>query len=169
MDYAVLGIRTAESVKRAKLYTEPEKFHVYNKKERVRHYMPILEWTDNDVKLFVETEDIQCHPLYYNEAGEFCPDRRLGCMCCPLASIKKRQEEFKKYPKMLKLYLRAMAVYRETHPYKCDTVNDIYKELVMTLFCRNKLDFVLKFGDTMFDKAIDCKAFLEDYFNVELN
>lgn len=168
LDYAVLGIRAVESAKRAKLYTEPEKCHVYNKKDRVRYYMPILDWTNNDVKLFLETEDIQCHPLYYNEAGEFCPDRRLGCMCCPLASLKKRKQEFVKYPKMLGLYLRAMAVYRETHPYKCDTVNDIYKELVMTLFCKNKQEFLLKFGNTMFDKEIDCKMFLEKYFNVEL-
>jgi phosphoadenosine phosphosulfate reductase len=169
LDYAVVGIRRSESAKRANRYTEPELCRFYSKKEKVRQYLPILDWTDEDVKLFVETENIECHPLYYNEIGEFCPDRRLGCMGCPLVSQGKRRAEFIKNPKMLRLYINALKVFRETHPYpENKLLNDVYKEMAFTLFASNEFDFRVKFGKTMFDKEIDCKVFLEDYFNVAL-
>ena len=106
LDYSVLGIRADESVKRKERYKEPEQCRKYNKKEKVRQYFPILDWTKEDVLEFVEERGINLHPLYYDEHGKIVIERRLGCMGCPLASHKNRIEEFKKYPNMVKLYVR---------------------------------------------------------------
>ena len=106
LDYVVLGIRKSESVKRAKRYTEPEICRVYSKKEKVRQYFPILDFTNDDVSDFIQERGIKCHPLYYDEQGCFHPERRLGCMACPLIYRKNRLKEFKKNPAMVKLYLR---------------------------------------------------------------
>ena len=69
LDRAIQGIRREESVKRAERYKEPEFCRLYSRKEKVRIYLPILEWTKEDVARFVEEEGIQCHPLYYDRGG----------------------------------------------------------------------------------------------------
>lgn len=104
-DRAVQGIRREESTKRAAIYKEPEACRLYPGKEKVRVYYPILEWTLDDVARFIEERGIKCTPVYYDEKG-FHPERRLGCMCCPLMSLRARKEEFKKHLGMVKLYLR---------------------------------------------------------------
>lgn len=106
LDYAILGIRADESTKRKERYKEPEQCRVYSKKEKVRQYFPILDWTKEDVLAFIKEHGIQLHPLYYDENGNIDIKKRLGCMGCPLASYKNRLEEFKKYPNMVKLYVR---------------------------------------------------------------
>ena len=99
-DRAIQGIRRSESKKRAKRYKEPEECRVYSKKEKVKIYLPILEWTDQDIEEFIKERDIKCHPLYYR-GGQFDVNQRLGCMGCPLASRKKRIQFFKENPKWL--------------------------------------------------------------------
>lgn len=106
LDYAILGIRREESPKRAERYKEPEQCRVYSKKEKVRQYFPILEWTKEDVADFINERGIRLHPLYYDNDGNVDASRRLGCMGCPLQSHKQRIEQFKKYPNMVKLYVR---------------------------------------------------------------
>ena len=106
LDYAILGIRQDESIKRKKRYKEPEQCRVYNKKDKVRQYFPILDWTNDDVEEFIKERNIKCAPVYYDELGNFQVERRLGCMCCPLQSYKSRLEAFKAYPNMVKLYVR---------------------------------------------------------------
>ena len=64
-DRAIQGIRRSESKKRAERYKEPEECRVYSKKEKVKIYLPILEWTDQDVEEFIKERNIKCHPLYY--------------------------------------------------------------------------------------------------------
>ena len=64
-DRAIQGIRRSESKKRAERYKEPEVCRVYSAKEKVRVYLPILEWTDQDVEEFIKERNIKCHPLYY--------------------------------------------------------------------------------------------------------
>ena len=105
-DYAVVGIRADESVKRKKLYKEPELCRVYSKKEKVRQYLPILNWTLEDVSEFLKERDVKCAPVYYDEEGVFHPERRLGCLCCPLMTNKARARAFEKYPNMVKAYIR---------------------------------------------------------------
>lgn len=66
-DVAVQGIRRSESVKRFKMYHEPQICRIYgkNKQNRVSIFLPILEWTDQDIAQFIEYQQIRCHPLYY--------------------------------------------------------------------------------------------------------
>ena len=67
-DRAIQGIRRSESRKRAERYKEPEVCRVYSAKEKVKQYLPILEWTDRDVEEFIKERNIKCHPLYYRGA-----------------------------------------------------------------------------------------------------
>ena len=64
-DRAIQGIRRSESRKRAERYKEPEVCRVYSAKEKVKQYLPILEWTDQDVEEFIKERNIKCHPIYY--------------------------------------------------------------------------------------------------------
>lgn len=69
LDRAIHGIRRCESTKRAERYKEPETCRMYSKKEKVRVYLPILEWSDQDVLRFIQERNIKCHPLYYTGGG----------------------------------------------------------------------------------------------------
>lgn len=170
LDYAILGIRSGESVARKKRYKEPEQCRVYNKKEKVRQYFPILDWTNDDVAQFIKEHKIQCHPLYYDENGNFDVNKRLGCMACPLMSHKQRLKEFKKYPNMVKLYVRGGGYFLDSHPLsKIATLcKDAYQFFCFDVFCeRSNIRFQEKFGKTLFDDGINCKEFLENYFNIK--
>ena len=68
-DIVIQGIRASESKARADRYKEPEQCRVYDKNHKSRIYMPILQWTDEDVKEFVTERGIKCHPLYYRGGG----------------------------------------------------------------------------------------------------
>ena len=109
MDNAIIGVRRAESTKRAKIYKEPTQCRIYEKGEHVNQIFPILDWTNEDVKNYILDRGIKCHPLYYDEKGEFRVERRLGCIGCPLASNAK--DQFKKYPRFAKAYIDAVRVF----------------------------------------------------------
>lgn len=111
-DYILLGIRADESVKRKARYKEPEQCRVYNSKEKCRQYFPILDWTKEDVLEFIQERGIKIHSLYYKEDGSINVSKRLGCMCCPLASKKQRLQEFKDHPNMVKLYVRGGGTFK---------------------------------------------------------
>jgi phosphoadenosine phosphosulfate reductase len=165
-----MGVRKAESVARMKRYDEPTKCLTYgSKKNYVEAFYPILEWSDQDVADFIKERGIECHPLYYDEQGNFHVERRLGCLCCPLVYRKKRVEEFKKYPRMIVLYLRAGQKFRDTHPDAAFTKNydNIYDAFVRTLFYDTDNDF--KQSRNGLFEPIDCKTFLERYFNINLD
>lgn len=173
-DYAVLGIRRFESKKREELYKEPEQCRIYANKDEVRQYVPILEWTNEDVEEFIKERQIKCHPLYYDGSGAFHVERRLGCMCCPLAYKKHRIEEFKKHPLMVRQYVRNASYYFDNH-YK--NVNrqgkklfdDVFQWFTMTVFTESMQEFRERFGRNLFDDGVDCKKFLEEYFHVSLD
>lgn len=61
---------------------------------------PIISWTENEVWLFIYSQKIAYCELYN------CGFRRLGCIGCPLASVKNREWEFKRYPKYREAYIR---------------------------------------------------------------
>ena len=174
MDYAILGIRSNESAKRLLLYKEPEQCRVYSNNEKVRQYYPILNWSDENISEFISERGINCHPLYYNEDREFCVERRLGCMACPIASKKHRIEEFKKRPRLVRCYISSASYYFEHH-YNNRNRNgkklfkNVYEWFTMTVFCDTMSEFRERFGANLFDDEIDCKRFLEDYFNVNLD
>ena len=107
-DIAIQGIRRSESRARNDRYKEPQICRTYkNKNDRASIFLPILEWTDEDVDEFIREQGIKCAPVYYDDEGNFHVERRLGCLGCPLASRKKRLEEFHKYPRMVRLYIKA--------------------------------------------------------------
>ena len=174
LDYAVVGIRAEESAKRKELYKEPTQCRIYQNKDEVEQYLPILNWTKQDVSDFIEERGIKCHPLYYDENGRFDVTRRLGCMCCPLASKKKRIEEFRKHPIMVRQYIRNASYYFDNH-YKNENrqgqklFDDVFQWFTQTVFTESMEEFRERFGRNLFDDGIDCKKFLEEYFNVSLD
>lgn len=174
LDYAVVGIRAEESAKRKEIYKEPTQCRVYSATEEVEQYLPILNWTNQDVADFIEERGIKCHPLYYDENGNFDVTRRLGCMCCPLASKKKRIIEFKKHPVMVRQYVRNASYYFDNHYSNKNRkgqklFEDVFQWFTMTVFTESMEEFRERFGRNLFDDGIDCKKFLEDYFNVNLD
>lgn len=170
LDYAVVGIRRDESAKRAKRYKEPEICRVYNKHEKVRQYLPILDWTAADVEAFIVERGIKCHSLYYDENGTFHVERRLGCMGCPLASKKMRLEDIKAHPQIAKFYIKGAQRFLDTHldSKMHHQFKDAYEWFAYTLYCDNLKEFRDRFGADMFGNSIDCKHHLETLFGISL-
>ena len=166
-DIAIHGIRRSESRARAERYKEPQVCRFYgSKKNHVSVFLPILEWTDQDVAEFIKERNINCHPLYYR-GGQFDVTQRLGCMGCPLQSRKKRIEFFKQNPKWLRCWIRAASNY-----YKCraggkNIYRDAFDAMAAHLFFDNSSKFIADtyslFGTT------DWKAELERIFNINLD
>ena len=169
LDRCIMGVRRDESIKRKARYAEPTECRFYgSKKEHVEAFYPILEWSDKDVVDFIVERKIKIHPLYFTEDGRIDPTRRLGCMCCPLASNNKRKEYFKQYPKMVRAYIRAGMKFRNTHT-QAKTIryyNDAYEWFYRDLFCEKQQQFE-ESRNSLFGKP-DYKKFLEEYFNVNL-
>ena len=166
-DVAVMGVRRSESAKRAERYSEPTECRFYgSKKNHVEAVYPILEWTNEDVDAFIADRKIKCAPIYYDADGVFHVERRLGCMCCPLAAKKHRIEEFRKHPGMVRFYLRNMRIFRETHPdaKTWKYFSSEYEQLAFQVFYQELP--IKKFKQQMFDT--DWKKLLEDYFGIEL-
>ena len=170
LDYVILGIRSDESTKRKALYKEPEKCKVYhNGGGKARHYFPILDWDLQDLQEFIVERGIKLHSLYYDENGNLDLTQRLGCLCCPLMSRKKRIAQFKKYKNMVKLYARGGGYWLDNHQVSKNAsyFKDVYEWLCMSIFCESLHEFHTRFGKNLFNDGIDCKKFLEDYFNIK--
>ena len=169
-DRAIQGIRRSESRNRAERYKEPEVCRIYSAKEKVKVYLPILEWTDEDVAEFIKERNIKCHPLYYR-GGQFDVTKRLGCVGCPLQSRKKRIQEFKDNPKMLKAWIRAGQKYFLSDKYQKGKsyfkFKDAFESMGYQLHCDNIEQFKEKtygmFGD------FDWKEFLQKEFKIDMS
>lgn len=170
---AIMGVRTEESTKRAQRYKEPEECRVYKKmkgKPKVRAYYPILDWTLEDVTEFIQERGIKCAPVYYDEQGNFHPERRLGCIGCPLASQKKRIEQYKEYPQLLNLTINRIQRYYDNgggkkiseEIFKRDAWNLMYSEL----FCKGSQDF-LERTTGMFPLEQTPEEFMREYFKIK--
>lgn len=62
---------------------------------------PIIDWSDEDVWDYINSEKIITNPLY------MCGNKRIGCVGCPLASKKERYRQFNKWPKYKENYIKA--------------------------------------------------------------
>lgn len=144
LDNCVIGIRRCESTKRANRYTEPTMCRIFgSKKNHVNAIYPILDWSDEDELEFIEERGIKLHPLYYREDGSIDITKRLGCMCCPLIYYKKRLQEFKQYPGMVKAYLRCGNEFLKSHPEpKIKRFSDVFEYFVANTFFDHYKDFV---------------------------
>ena len=171
LDKAIIGVRKDESRARNARYSEPTMCRFYGAQREENHVeqiYPILEWTNEDVKDFIIDRGLKLAPIYYDNEGKIDVTQRLGCMCCPLASRKKRIIEFQKHPLIAKAYLRAGKKFMDSHPNckakeKYETVYEWFTRDVF--FSRNEeWDAVEKsfFGKPNF------KKFLEDKFGIDL-
>lgn len=167
---AIQGIRRSESRNRAERYKEPEMCRVYSKKEKVKVYLPILEWTDQDVEEFIKERNIKCHPLYYR-GGQFDVTQRLGCMGCPLASRKKRIQFFKDNPKWLKAWISAGQKRYKSEAYQNGKskykFKDAFAAMGYQLYCDNIEQFkTMTYG--LFGE-FDWKEFLQKKFKIDMS
>ena len=169
LEKVIMGVRKAESTKRATRYSEPTECRFYgSKKEHVEAFYPILEWSDQDVLDFITEQGLKIHPLYYREDGSIDVTRRVGCMCCPLAYRRKRLEAFKKWPNMVKAYIKAQQAFRETHPKSANVM--LYPTVYDWFFREAFFDGQQKYKDycnQLFEK-VDAKTYIEDYFDIKL-
>lgn len=169
LDYAVVGVRKSESTARAKRYKEPEICRVLAK-GKVRQYLPLLNWTDLDIADFIADRNIKCHPLYYDEQGNFHVERRLGCIGCPLSS--KQKEDFKKYPKLLKQVIKSMQVCIDDHPQRSVAKkfnNSAHDVVYHDLFTKSYQEYVEKLQPDLWGNTLNCKEYLEKYFGINLD
>lgn len=171
LDNAVQGIRKCESTARAKRYKEPVICRMYNKHDHVNVFLPILDWSDRDVKDFIEAHGIQCHPLYYDEQGKFNVKERLGCIGCPMASDN-GLSDFMRYPKMVKAWCDAEKKWlatprKRTKGIGCrEKFSDAYAIFAHNVFFGD-YDTFQAASTSLFGKE-DWKQRLEDFFKIEL-
>lgn len=170
LDNSIQGIRRCESVKRNKLYKEPVICRIYgNKKDHVNVFLPILEWTNDDVKKFIDMRGIKCHPLYYDDNGVFVVERRLGCIGCPLKSDR-GLSDFKKNPKMVKAWIKAGQKWwdkpRKNEIASKKKFRNIYELFAHNIFYETYNDF--KIAQSGLFGFEDFKNLLEHYFQIDL-
>lgn len=172
LDRVVIGVRKAESSARAERYKEPEQCRKYSKGQKVIQYYPILDWTNADVERFIKERGLKCAPVYYDTEGNFHVERRLGCIGCPISSLRQQREEFKKYPKLLRSIIKALQYYLDMHPNVNAKKNflNAYNILFHNLFCNSYSEYKQLISGGIFgdETAIDAKAYLEDYFGIDL-
>ena len=62
---------------------------------------PIIDWSNEEVWEFIKEYNVPYCCLY--DEGF----KRIGCIGCPMGSVKQREYEFENYPKYKNLYLKA--------------------------------------------------------------
>lgn len=166
----VIGVRAEESKARAERYKEPTQCRMFPNEERVEQVYPLLDWTLEDEKEYIKAHRLKLHPYYYDELGNVDVSRRLGCIGCPLRGDRGR-EDFQQFPKMLRQWVRHGQVWWDA-PMGKDIkkskllFSDVYALLYNNLFARGYADMVKrveKIGGQQ-----NCRAFLEDYFKIDL-
>ena len=113
------GVRRAESVARSKrgIYedynSDKKKKNILNndnddkrrwfercQKQAKTIINPIVDWNDENIKDYIQSEKIDLNPLYCEGF------KRVGCVGCPMAG-KHRYVEFRRYPTYKKAYIHA--------------------------------------------------------------
>lgn len=167
MSRAVQGIRKSESVKRNRLYKEPVVCRIYrSKKNSVEVILPILYWSVADVEKFIEMRGLKCHPIYYDDNGNFHSERRLGCMGCPQKSDR-GLADFRNNPKLVRFWLKNGEIWWNTHKLEKTKAkfNSHYEVFVRNVFFDTYQDFI-NATNNMFGH-IDCREFLREYFKID--
>lgn len=171
LNYSIQGIRVCESTARAKRYNvdDPIICRTYgSKKNHCNVLLPILSWSDEDVKQFIEYNKIKCHPLYYDETGQFQVNRRLGCLGCPMKRGNGKSD-FEHYPKLFRQVAKSLFVWWYNHPNSKSRTKfrNPYGLLAHNIWYDSYNDWLIAdqniFGDC------DWKTLLEHHFNIDLN
>lgn len=93
-DITVIGVRAAESVRRAK------NWRTFGRKRDGEWYVcPIFDWTDADVWEYLNGKDL-LHCSLYDEG-----QKRIGCVCCPLVPSRMRADAAR-WPKTAAMLFR---------------------------------------------------------------
>lgn len=71
---------------------------------------PIVDWTDDDVWMFLNEVAKVPHCCLYDQG-----EKRLGCIGCPLAGRKQMMKDFEKYPAYKRMYINAMQKMIDNH------------------------------------------------------
>lgn len=161
--YVVDGVRSFESVKRAKRYTSPSNCRLYSKNKIAEIIHPLYKYTDNDICELINDQKIKLHPLYFDDYGIFHVERRLGCIGCPLQSDRGRKD-FLQYPRLLRAKIKAFLLYTKQQ----NIGRDPYDFIMYQIFYSNHGE--KKYQQTwhgLFTSQTP-KQFLEEYFNIEL-
>lgn len=118
---------------------------------------------------FIKERGIKCHPLYYDEQGNFHVERRLGCMGCPLMYYKKRIEDFKRHPKMVRFWCRYGKQYLDSHPNV--KVHEHFKDAFEWFACNTLYNELGDFKDNWEHdrQGMSAKEYLEKFFSVSLD
>lgn len=119
--FVLTGVRWAESSKRAKRgglevgdgikgrgirenidpdNPDQEMIHICQQKAQ-RILNPLIDWTDGEVWEFIKENNLPYCKLY--DEGF----KRVGCVGCPMAGAKRQKEEFERWPKIKRNYLKA--------------------------------------------------------------
>lgn len=62
---------------------------------------PIIDWSEDDAWDFLKAYGCKSNPLYA------CGRKRVGCIGCPVATVKNQREDFRQYPKYYAMYVAA--------------------------------------------------------------
>lgn len=101
----ILGIRWEESNKR-----KDRKIYEQSKRNPLTYYInPILFWNTKDIWNFINRYKLK-YPILYDEGYE-----RIGCIGCPLQSIKGKIRDFRRYPQYFGMYLKAFSNMLKNH------------------------------------------------------
>ena len=161
--FLITGVRKSESVKRNQRYCSFEDSYAYSKKLITTRFHPIIHFTDADIEYIINSRQIECHPLYYDENGKFNVNKRLGCIACPLQGDRGFRE-LKDNPKFLKQLLKRCIIFHKNHG---RTETDAYLNFIYNIFYSNH--GLKKFQQTfngLFE--YDPKEFIETKFNIQL-
>lgn len=169
-DIAIQGIRVCESQNRKKRYSvdDPIICRLYGSKtSNVQVILPILSWSNDDVSAFIHDRNIECHPMYYDDSGNFCVSRRLGCIGCPLKADA-GVADFKKYPKFFLHLVECVCLWWDTHPSAMShsKFKSPYGLIAHNLFYKNYYTWLA--DDYSLFGFRDWKLLLESYFSVKL-
>lgn len=107
----VTGVRWAESSRRAKRQMMETCYMDGGK----QYFHPILDWTDEDVWAYIRENNVPYCNLYDNGY------HRVGCLFCPMAPPRKRQQDAERYPRYVntfKLYFQKVIETREAQGLK---------------------------------------------------
>ena len=92
-------------------------------------------------------------------------------MCCPMLYYKKRLQQFKQWPGMVRAYLRCGNEYLKSHSESKTAKRhpDVYEYFVTNAFFDNYRDYAkANLGGGIFSDKPDYKKLIEDYFKIEL-
>lgn len=81
---------------------------------------PIIDWKNDDVLGYAAAEKIPMNPLYCEGF------HRVGCVGCPMASLKQRVMEFARYPRIKAAYIRAFDRMMEERRRRCK-MNGVFR------------------------------------------